>query len=320
MTPVAFRPRRLGHVNLYVGDLERSIAFYEQVCGIELVRREKAIGGGFHSNGNTHHDIGMIEVSKGVDRIGRDGKIQIAASRGTAPGLNHLGWEMENEVELVAAYRRLQSSGLPIYRTADHLISHSLYIGDPDGNVHEFYADAIPDWRTVFNLDHDDLVTAQWDPLCVAPSPATYYPVEPTIRRVDAAPLHPKHISGATLATRDFDAMHRFFVEVGGLTPLEDDGVAGKRRVVLAGGRGHPDLTLIEAAERAPTGLRLFSFVLAKDDDPARAAERLSARGATTLRKVEDARRRAVVLTDPDGFQVEFYRPVAGELVAPLAA
>jgi catechol 2,3-dioxygenase-like lactoylglutathione lyase family enzyme len=71
MPDVAFRPRRLGHINLYVSQLDRSIAFYEKTCGIELVRIEAAIRGGFHSNGNTHHDIGLIEISKGVDRIGR---------------------------------------------------------------------------------------------------------------------------------------------------------------------------------------------------------------------------------------------------------
>ena len=70
-----FRPRRLGHVNLWVSDLERSIRFYEDVCGIELVRRERDILIAFHSNGNSHHDIGIIEISRGKDRYGRDGTL-----------------------------------------------------------------------------------------------------------------------------------------------------------------------------------------------------------------------------------------------------
>jgi catechol-2,3-dioxygenase len=83
MSEVRFQPRRLGHVNLYVSQLERSIAYYEKVCGIELVRIEAAIRAGFHSNGNTHHDIGLIEISKGEARLGRDGKVQIAGSVST---------------------------------------------------------------------------------------------------------------------------------------------------------------------------------------------------------------------------------------------
>ena len=34
---VDFKPRRLGHVNLFVGDLEELRSFYTEVAGIELV-------------------------------------------------------------------------------------------------------------------------------------------------------------------------------------------------------------------------------------------------------------------------------------------
>ena len=54
-----FQPRRLAHVNLYVADLERSMDFYTRVIGIEEVYRTPLGGGGFVSNGNTHHDVGF---------------------------------------------------------------------------------------------------------------------------------------------------------------------------------------------------------------------------------------------------------------------
>jgi len=38
-TAVRFAPRRLGHANIFVGELERSMRFFNQVCGIEEVRR-----------------------------------------------------------------------------------------------------------------------------------------------------------------------------------------------------------------------------------------------------------------------------------------
>ncbi|PYN49060.1 MAG: hypothetical protein DMD95_02100 [Candidatus Rokuibacteriota bacterium] len=50
---VRFHPRRLGHANLFVSDLDRSMRFYNAVCGLEEVRREPAIRIGFLSNGNT---------------------------------------------------------------------------------------------------------------------------------------------------------------------------------------------------------------------------------------------------------------------------
>ena len=150
---MGYRPRRLGHANLWVSDIERSIRFYESVLGIELVRRERPLLMGFHSNGNSHHDVGMIEISRGKDRYGRDGMVQIPKTRGTAVGLNHLGWEMTSQRELVEAYKRTRPLFDVDLWTVDHIVAHSVYVPDPDGNMHEFYADALDDWRTVFNLD-----------------------------------------------------------------------------------------------------------------------------------------------------------------------
>jgi len=319
MAEIKFRPRRLGHVNLYVSQLERSIAFYERTCGLELVRLEPAIRGAFHSIGNTHHDVGMIEVSKGADRNGRDGNVQIAAQRGVRPGLNHLGWEMASEAQLVAAYRRLRAAGFSAVMLFDHIISHAVYVNDPDGNVHEFYADVIPDWREVFNLEHEDLVTSQWDPEAAPANAAEYYPAKPAIRHVAGAPLQPISITGATFATSRFDAMKDFLVGVAGLEMSELPG-PGLRRAQFAGDLGRPDFCLTEVAAGARTGLRLFSFMLEPGTDFAAVARSLASPGAPAPRFVEDDRRRAVVLADPDGSAAEFYWPKSGEPLAPLAA
>lgn len=82
------KPRRLGHVNLFVSDLERSMAFYENVAGFHEIFREPDIQAGFLSNGNTHHDFGLIQTPD-VDRVDKNGKVLIAASqRGRTAGLN----------------------------------------------------------------------------------------------------------------------------------------------------------------------------------------------------------------------------------------
>src|SRR5581483_2403596 len=261
-----FAPRRLGHVNLWVSELERSIEFYEKICGIEFVRLERDIRIGFHSNGNSHHDIGMVEVSKGVDRFGRDGKLQIPKTRGLKPGLNHLGWEMENEAQLVEAYRRSKQSNVTIHRTVDHLISHSVYTSDPDGNGHEFYADAVKDWRTIYNLEHDDEVTAEWDPESKPASLDANYTESFEVRRVVDAPLHVSHVTDACFATQRFSAMKDFFLQVAGLSVTREGGDR-RRSVTFAGTLGRPDLTLTEAGAGDPIGLRSFSFALAEDID-----------------------------------------------------
>ena len=88
MDQVDFHPRRLGHVNLYVSQLERSIEFYRDTCGIELVRIEAAIRGGFHSNGNTHHDVGLIDRERdsiGIDQVPVGFVYPAVAERGVMP-------------------------------------------------------------------------------------------------------------------------------------------------------------------------------------------------------------------------------------------
>jgi hypothetical protein len=183
--------------------------------------------------------------------------------------------------------------------------------------VHEFYADAIPDWRSVFNLDHDDLVTSAWDPLDAAPSTSRYFPVDPKIREVEAAPLHPTHITGAAIATAHFDAMCEFLISVAGLSRQREI-TGGVRSAVFAGALGNPDLSLIEVGENDHVGLRRFSFRLLRETDLSGALAKLQAN--PSLRFVEDNERRAILLSDPDGFQVEFYWPRRSREVPSLAA
>ncbi len=316
MEAVRFAPRRLGHVNLYVSNLARSIEFYEQVCGLRKVRSESAIRAGFLSNGNTHHDLGLIEISRGDTRLGRDGKVQISSTRGTRPGLNHLGWEMENEAQLIAAYRRLIAAGLKPTALFDHLVSHAVYVADPDGNVHEFYADMMNDWQRVFNLDTDDLVTSQWDPLAEdRPCEQSFY-IDPA--RTSAHPggmLPSEYVTGAWFTTRRFDAMTHFMTEVAGLHPIETVVQAASRETIFGGSQGRPEVRLTEVAEGQPVGFRSFAL---KVEHGAAQAGRFARLPAEALRaKVEATDRIACVLRDPDGCEVEVYEPRGAAVLAP---
>src|ERR1700742_1900559 len=107
-------PRRLAHFNLYVSDLPKSTAFYHNVCGIHHIAGEPDVPIEFLTNGSSHHELGLIEIHEG-NRIGRDGFVQGTTRKGQKPGLNHLGWEMPNEAELVAAYRRIDGHDLKFH-------------------------------------------------------------------------------------------------------------------------------------------------------------------------------------------------------------
>ncbi|MGH7003774.1 MAG: VOC family protein, partial [Alphaproteobacteria bacterium] len=169
-----FCSRRLGHVNFFVDDLKRSTEFYNSTCGLALEFVETGLKASFLGTGNTPHDVGCIETTKGRDRHGRDGHLQLPKEVGARPGLNHLAWEIDNEADLIASYDRCLEAGVAISRLADHQIAHSIYIRDPDGNLAEFYVDTIREWRSVLHGDVD-LITSVWNPKAKPPNSEPLY-------------------------------------------------------------------------------------------------------------------------------------------------
>ena len=104
-----FDPRRIGHVNLIVGELERSTRFYGEVCGLALEFSETGLRGNFMGSGTTHHDLGIIERTT-EDRYGKDGHLQIPKSAAAQVRLNHIAWEMDTELDLVHCVERARAA------------------------------------------------------------------------------------------------------------------------------------------------------------------------------------------------------------------
>jgi catechol 2,3-dioxygenase len=282
---VRFKPRRLAHANLYVSDTPGSVDFYNKVCGFEVVRRAPTVRSASLSNGNTHHDLGLPQV-----RGGRP------------PGLNHLGWEMENEAELVAAYHRARQARLKIDRTMDHVVSRSVYVSDPEGNAHEFYADLLPDWREIIGqID----VSPNWTPGEPPPSVERHYHVNPEMRRVEDAVFHPRCITHAALVATDFAGMLRFFTDIAGMEiafRAPDDMCA-----VLSGTCGGRDLALFQATAALPAGLHHIGFKVEDEGDLDEAVERLGKIGLEPAIQLDHVMKRNIFVRDPDGLLLEFY-------------
>jgi catechol 2,3-dioxygenase len=221
---------------------------------------------------------------------------------------------METEAELVGAIRRCRDEGIAIGRLADHQIAHSAYMTDPDGNPLEFYVDTIRDWRRVLQGDVD-LITSVWDPEAAAPRTEPMYDPDPTLDRVEAAPLHPVRLSHAVLATANLAAMVRFYVAVAGLEVVDRTA-----ETALLRGRqsaGAFDLALIAAGEGIPEGLHHFAFDLPEGTDVEELAQRLEALGVRIDRVWRGGHKSSLFLADPDGWRIEFLvrsghgRPVA---------
>jgi len=133
--------KELGHLVLYVADLERSVGFYGDLLGWTMVTPEGLpFPAAAFSSGRTHHELLLIEV--GPDAAPVPG--------GRRLGLYHVGLKVgDSDEELREAHRRLVEAGVPIVGASDHTVTHSLYVLDPDGNEVELYID-VPgvDWHT----------------------------------------------------------------------------------------------------------------------------------------------------------------------------
>lgn len=121
---------RIGHVHLKVADLERAIAFYHGLLGFEVTQR-LGDAAAFLSAGDYHHHIGLNtwESLNGSP-----------AGPGTT-GLYHTAILYPNRAALADALRRLIAAGIDLDGAADHGVSESLYLRDPDDNGVELYVD-----------------------------------------------------------------------------------------------------------------------------------------------------------------------------------
>ncbi len=126
----------VGHVHLKVADLEKSIAWYGDVLGFDLMQRY-GNSAAFMSAGGYHHHLGLNTWdSRGGSRPGR----------GTT-GLYHVAFLYPSREALGAAVAQVLRSGVSLTGAADHGVSEAVYLEDPDGNGIELYRDRPPeDW------------------------------------------------------------------------------------------------------------------------------------------------------------------------------
>lgn len=124
---MSISPVRLNHAVLFIADLDRSLHFYTEVFGMEVITRESRMKAAFlclPRSGN-HHDLGLFEVGTagGPKRRG-------------AIGLYHLAWQLDTIDELAAARLKLLDVGA-YSGESSHGATKSVYGADPDGNEFE---------------------------------------------------------------------------------------------------------------------------------------------------------------------------------------
>jgi len=115
---------RLNHAVLYVREVARSVAFYQDVLGFEVVMEIPGQAAFLRADGSSNdHDLGLFAIGE-----------QAAASRAGrgSVGLYHLAWEVDTLADLERLAGRLADAGA-LVGASDHSTTKSLYGHDPDG-------------------------------------------------------------------------------------------------------------------------------------------------------------------------------------------
>ena len=118
MTTPAVAVRGLWHVALRVRDIERAVAFYRDVFGMQVVWAP---------------DPENVYLSSGRDNLALH-RVDSVASDGA---LDHLGFVVHSADDVFAAATRVQARGVTLVKeaTTHRDGSASFYCQDPDGNI-----------------------------------------------------------------------------------------------------------------------------------------------------------------------------------------
>jgi len=113
--------RRIDHVALTVRDVERSIAWYRDVFGLER-RHEETWG---------DYPVMMFAGDTALALFQARGPIQDAPDHESTAIMRHLAFQVDHS-NFMKAQETLRSLGIA-FSFEDHSISQSIYLRDPDG-------------------------------------------------------------------------------------------------------------------------------------------------------------------------------------------
>lgn len=114
-------------VHLKVADLNRSITFYQQVIGFQLIEQTENKAS-LSADGKT----ALVTIEQPEN---------IRPKQPRTTGLYHFALLLPSRSDLAKVIEHFIKIGYPLQGASDHLVSEALYLADPDGNGIEIYAD-----------------------------------------------------------------------------------------------------------------------------------------------------------------------------------
>lgn len=110
---MSYRPKYLGHLNLYVQDVEGAEKFYADILGLHTYGRRPGHSVFMSADMEQAHEIALMKVRDDAPEPER-GQV----------GLNHMAWKMETFDDLKEIHARLKEKGVLI-ENPDATVSRS---------------------------------------------------------------------------------------------------------------------------------------------------------------------------------------------------
>lgn len=117
----------VGQVDLKVGNLERSLTFYQKIIGFQILE-QSARKVMLTADGRTP----LLSIEQPENVIPKQPR---------TTGLYHFALLLPNRADLGKILKHFIQVGYPLQGASDHLVSEALYLADPDGNGIEIYVD-----------------------------------------------------------------------------------------------------------------------------------------------------------------------------------
>lgn len=276
---------KLGEVELRVADLNRSLAFYQQDLGLEVLEHQNdrvALGSGESSA----QVLVRLQEHPGAVRKPRN-----------STGLYHYAVLLPERQHLAQVLNHMLERGTPLQGASDHLVSEALYLADPDGNGIEIYRDRP---RSQWSFEGDELRMATLpldleDLLTEADDGGGSFEM-PGRARIGHVHLH----------VADLERDERFYSDLVGFEVMTRYG--GQASFLSEGGYHHHLGINTWAGRGAPpppidaVGLIRFNVQLSSDDARHALAGRLEQGGVKS-----DSRDGSLEVEDPSGNRCRFY-------------
>jgi catechol 2,3-dioxygenase len=291
---------KIGYVSLNVSDIQSSLEFYQSILGFRLIQKKSSADRVYLSSGEAQSSFPMLEL---VQTSQTDSNL--ASSR--RAGLYHFAILLPERKNLsdVLLYLSEKQDKIHFDGLADHLVSESIYIRDPDFIGIEIYADRPQSewkWNRKNNNNNNNQLQMATLPLntndLLREATDKGWTGMPTNTVIGHVHLHVSNLSNAMMFYRDILGLNLTTTYPGAY-------------FFAAGGYHHHIATNtwlgtnILPASRESIGLNHFSIELPNKEEFDRTLKQLQQQNI--VESNSEISSKAIFIQDPNGIRIQVY-------------